>query len=317
MVIKHTNKSMLFSLVIFLVFVYASATPANESRSDVNQLDGKGSESNVVDVNLAIFVAEDYLPAFYPGNWKFFSHLVYYDLDGFPAAYAIIFRDVNSSIETEEKLTTWLEKASNYLDQIDKQLRVLNDSRETPQEDKDKLVKERKAQRTGTLRKSYRTRDFATVVTGATNESKVLTRCYKGLPSVLVNKSKLKKQLLKKYPDKELELGQILYLGQGNISYEVLLATTSEQYAEEQIPAESYLISPKDEQLVSILKYRGKMQKLQAEKKAQIEKLKPNMKELLEQGEENRILHNKGKWAEYEQMYLEELEKQQDGEGEK
>ncbi len=85
---------------------FGQAPDSNPPNEDVPVL-------NVIDPNFAAFVAADYLPAFYPGNWEFFNYLVCYDLDGLPAAYAIIFRDPNSTIKTWQEVTAQVKKASN------------------------------------------------------------------------------------------------------------------------------------------------------------------------------------------------------------
>ena len=181
----------------FSVNVSAQMNPQESDNTDPNTR----TVFEIVDPNVAILAAADYLPAFYPGNWEFFNHLVCYDIDGLPAAYVVIFRDPNSPIKTWEEVTAQVKKASDELDELDRQIAIIQASQETPQEDKDRLIKERTAQKIGTLRKSYLSGDFATVVTGATDQSELLIRCYRGLPSVLVSESDLKKQLLKKHLD--------------------------------------------------------------------------------------------------------------------
>ncbi len=109
---KIPNYFLIVGMITFLCFAYLPNALAAEQIPDLNSPGEIISGPNVIDVNLAVFVAEDYLPAFYEGNWVVFDSLVAYDLEGAPAAYLIIFRDTNSAIKTTEDLLAFLEKTS-------------------------------------------------------------------------------------------------------------------------------------------------------------------------------------------------------------
>ena len=287
--------------------------------TDSDSLNENLLPAKVIDPNLAAIVAADYLPAFYPGDWEYFNHLVCYDLDGLPAAYIMIFRDPNSSIKTWEELTAQVKKASDELDELDRQIAIIKASQETHPEDKDRLIKERKAQKISKLRRSYLSGDFATVVTGATDQSQLLIRCYRGLPSVLVNRPKKKKQLLKKHPDLNLEFGKILYLGPSDIRYKLKSKKIREHVTDKAVGVlpeeESYIFSEKEKKLISISAKKEKLEDMKAQKKIQLDKLSSKNRKLLEESKVKGKLNNIEKWSEYEQIYLEELKKQQGGEG--
>lgn len=317
---KKLNFFWIVGLIAFLCLTCLPNALAVEPTRDSYSL--KVAETNIIDVNLAAFAAADYLPAFYPGNWEFFHHLVCYDLDGLPAAYVIIFRDPNSSIKTWEEVTEQVKKASDELDELDRQIAIIQASQKTPQEEKDKLIKERKAQKIGTLRKSYLSGDFATVVTGATDQSQLFIRCYRGLPEIIVKEPDLQKELGKKYPDTEFELGLILYFGPSDLRYEAKQkspkeTTESEMQQGQSRFEESYAISVKEKTLISIKDRKEELGKIATEKEKQLSTLATEARNMLEEAEIKGKQENISKWAEYEQIYIEELKNQQGGEGEK
>jgi len=304
---KNPNCFLIAGIIAFLFLTCLPSALAVEQAPDANSSNKNITKPNTLDPNLAAFAAADYLPAFYPGNWEFFNHLVCYDLDGQPAAYVIIFRDPNSTIKTWEEVTAQLRKASDELDELDRQIRIIQASQETPQEDKDKLIKERTAQRTSTLRKSYLSGDFAIVVTGATDQSELLIRCYRGLPEIIVKQPDMQKELNKKYPNTEFEFGQIIYLSSSDICYEVKPKKTAQQNFKLE---ESYVIYPKEKTLISIKELKEKLQIVTAEKEKQLANLSSEARNMLEEAEIKGKLDNAAKWAEYKAIYLNEKSQQ-------
>ena len=219
---------------------------------------------------MAAFAAADYLPAFYPGTWVLFDNIVAYDSDGLPAAYIVIFRDPNCPIEIPDTLGQWLQEQAGEIAELDRKLTILNTSKNSPKEEKDILVEELQAIRRSKLRKSYCTSDFVTVVTGATVDSKVLIRCYRGLPEVLVKKPNLQNKLQAKYPNRDFKLNKILFLGPADLRYEIkqIIPKENEWETAETNGALSdlFILSSQDGRVISMNNYKTKFQKIQAEK---------------------------------------------------
>jgi len=303
---------------IVYLFLFCVGTPLLAKQApDANASIQFTSEANLIDPNLAIFVAEDYLPAFYPGDWEFFYHLVCYDLDGMPAAYLIVFRDPNSNIKTWEEVTTQVEKASNKLDELDSQIRIIKASKQTPQEDKERLIKERKAQRTSTLRKSYLSGDFATVVTGATEESTPLIRCYRGLPEIFVTKIDLERELKTEKHKEKLKLRHILYLDPLDFRYEVVSGSDKEKtvsagtnVVRQSLADESYMISQKEKHLVRISTQKQKLRDRIKQKGEMLVQMNDEQQKNLEQAEEAKKTHRVSQWAEFRNQHQEYLKQQ-------
>ena len=80
---------------------------------------------------------------------------------------------------------------------------------------------------------------------------------------------------------------------------------------------EPYVFSSKENSLVKVSEKKQKLEEIKSQRSTQLENLSPKNRKLLEKGEVEAKRENKRKWAEYEQFYLEELNKQQDGEGSK
>jgi hypothetical protein len=285
------KRAFLYSAVITLVFVVPIW--AADSISPTLQI----PEPNIIDPNVAILAATDYLPSFYPGAWEYFNHITCYNLNGVPAAYAVIFRDPNSTIKTWDDLTAWLQKASDELGELDKQTKIIEASQETP-ENKEKLLKERNAEKTRALRQSYRSMDFATVMTGATETSPVLIRCYKGLPAFLVKKPVLEAELTANYSD--LQLGRLLYFDPLDIRYEAVLKKAI-QAGSKEVSDDSYTIA--------LVKGKKDFRKIADERQKLKERTMVNEQNLAKWTNEDREKlghsrkaaeqHNVSNWAEY------------------
>ena len=302
------RRAFLYSTVITLILVVPILA------ADSNSPSGQIPEPNVIAPDIAILAAADYLPSFYPGDWEPFNYITCYDMNGVPAAYAIIFRDPNSTIKTWDDLTAWMQKSSDELGELDKQIRIIQASQEKP-EDKEKLLEERNAEKTRSLRQSYRSSDFAAVVTGATEISPVLIRCYRGLPAFLVKKAALETEINTNYSD--LQLGRPLYFDPLDIRYE---AVWKDKTKEVQVGGKKGLVVSDDSYTIAFVKgkkdfrkisdERQKLKEIASAKEQNLAKFKKEDKEKLEQGRKAAEQHNASNWAEYKTKRLNEQSQQ-------
>ena len=107
----------LASKVIFIL-------PANQ---DINEIIKDKSKpvvfsSDIININVAQFVAEKYLHKYYPEEWVYFDNLTFYDLDSRPVAYALIFHKPDSEITTLQKLEDNILEINSELASITKQI---------------------------------------------------------------------------------------------------------------------------------------------------------------------------------------------------
>ena len=97
-------------LMICHVFLFIQISIAQEREDLVQDI--------LVDINIGRIVAADYLPTYYPDKWAYFHNLIFYDLDGRPAAYAFIFSKANYAITTLQELEDAMSKALSEQDKI-------------------------------------------------------------------------------------------------------------------------------------------------------------------------------------------------------
>jgi hypothetical protein len=294
-------------MAVVSVLILACICPALavDAVPDISSLDENLLPAKVIDPNLAAFVAADYLPAFYPDNWVLFDRLVAYDFDGVPTAYFVIFRDAGTANITPKELLVSLQQTSDEHYSLSTQIDTLEKS-ELSQEAKAKSIKDLKSRARKAEISSYRIGDFATVVAGATEESAPLIRCYKGLPEILVKKPDLQRQLKgKQEKQKEkLTLERILHLDPLDIRYEVVPDAGEDKaaIAETKVPGwplaeESYMMSPKDKQLIKTKVLKEKIREHLAEKRMARARMREKQRKSLEQAEEAKKAHRISQWA--------------------
>ncbi|MHC4160166.1 MAG: P-loop NTPase family protein [Planctomycetota bacterium] len=314
---KSLNRLLIAGIIVFLSLSWLVDDLAAEQVPDINSPSEIISESNVIDANLAVFVAEDYLPAFYEGNWVVFDSLVAYDLEGTPAAYLIIFRDSNSAIKTKEDLLAFLEKTSEKCSSLLQRVNILQESTNSLEKQDIKLIKDLKARIKRTELSSYMIKEFATVVTGANEESPPIIRCYKGLPEILVKKADLEKELKAEQQEEKLKLRYILYLNPLDVRYEVVSdsdkeasASVGKKFLRQSLAEESYMVSPKEKRLVKIAIQRQKFRDRVKQKEKMLAKMNDEQRKSLEQAEEAKKAHRISQWAKFLSQYREYSQQQ-------
>ena len=264
----------------------------------------------VIEINLAVFVAEDYLLAFYPGDWVVFDRLVSYGLDGTPAAYFIVFRDPSSPIKTPQELSNFLERTFDKQDDLLKQIEAWSESEDLSEEQKTKLLKDLRTRVKRLKSSAYLVKDFATVITGAMEESPPIIRCYKGLPEILIKKAVLKRELAVEHRDKKLRLGRIIYLDPLDIQFEVVANPTQQETiisgseAVGQSPIqESYIMPPKEKRLIRMKTLRKKLKGHSSQKEKTLAKMNDEQRRSLKQAEKAKKAHRISQWEKFRSQY--------------
>jgi hypothetical protein len=277
----------------------------------------------IVDVNVAIVAAADYLPYYYPGNWQYFKHFVCYDINGVPAAYAIVFRDPNSQIADVNQLDTAIadfrQKRQDAKELLHRRIVEL-----APQDaNSDETAKKLRKEESKFIRSQYFTSVFATVITSAVETEPVIQRCYRGLPEFLVKQRQLQEELDANTPI--LKLGRLIYLSPVDIRYEAVppqeLKIMSQGVGEmknpqrQHIKDDSLLLSFKGEKkgLEKVSDQRLQRQQIQQQKAAMNEKLSKEQRERIEQGARAAKQHNASNWAEYKTKSLKPQQKKEGG----
>ncbi len=198
---------------------------------------------------------------------------------------------------------------------------ILQESTQSPDEENIKLIKDLKNQAKKIESSSYMIKDFATVVTGATEESQPLIRCYRGLPEILVKRTDLQREIRAEQQEEKLKLRYILYLNPLDVQYEVVSdsdkeapASVGKKFLRQSLAEESYMISPKEKRLVKIAIQRQKLKSHIEKKKTLLAKMSDEQKKSLEQAEEAKKTHRISQWDKFRSQYQEYLkQKTEDG----
>ena len=242
----------------------------------------------IIDINVAQLVAKEYLPKYYPGDWDYFSHLTYYDLDGTPAVYAFIFKKPDSDIKNLQQLEKAMSSARFDRDNLKKNMAAAEQAQDESAANKSSVLKAKLRALNGRI---YQWNSFATVITGAKETSELVIRCYTGLPKAYVKKADLKSKLETEYSDKNLKLGRTIYLDPYDIRYEVKPATG--------LSEPSYLMDLKSMTLKEKTKTTEKIKKAAEARKGKISRMPKEKAKQHEEGLKKRKEINKLKWQKY------------------
>jgi len=236
-----------------------------------------------VAVNVAQVVAIDYLPKFRPGEWVPFDRFTYYDLDGQPAVYLFIFRKPTLQITTREGVMLAINNTRRERDAALGRIEAIKTTVEIPEGDRKNKLREFRNKKNALQRAMYMTADFQTVMTGATNVSKPLIRCYRGLPAAFVRKEELQRKLNAEHPGKALQLQEVICLGSFDLFYK----------------AGDYLVSVRDGSLQKMEEMKKRLDAAAATKAENTSKLTERQRHVLAEQEELRKKHYILRWAEY------------------
>jgi hypothetical protein len=173
----------------------------------------------IVDPNVAIFAATTYVPTFYPGNWCFYDRVECYKIDGSVSAHIIIFKNMDKAVDTPRMLANSLSKSFKEVQEYEAKLPT-----DYPPEDAQKM-NQMTLEITQTInqmkRERYHTKEYTTVIMGATTYSHVIIRWYPGLPEFMVKRDQIK-AWLKETCDDDFTFRKLIYMGPKEIRYEVV-----------------------------------------------------------------------------------------------
>lgn len=259
-------------------------------------------DDRLVEKSLAQFVAGEYLPKYYPGEWEPLCDFTLYDLEGRPAAYAFVFKRVGAEIGGLEDLEGAISESYAKRQELDVKLSTLESSPGSTEAGKAEMAGLRKARKDAN-KGLYRTKDFATVLTGAWRSAPLIYSCEPGIPPILAEKPGLEERTKVLKAGRALALGRVLFLNPYDIRYEVVspeqvkILTTARVSGQTVPPAdEAFTISwdKKEPEQVSAL--RAKEMKAQLEKAHQLQMMEESERSRYQEGVEQRKRTNSQKW---------------------
>ena len=155
-------------LILFLLIIVQSAHSQSPSI---------GTET--IEVDLAWFVAEQQVYRYYPEfEWHALDHMTIHDIDGAVKAYAFVFAEAGSDILTAAELREHIQEKSAVLDQAKEQANAEHDS-DSAEQARARIIEAEEA--------LYSFQNLATIITGATSDSKLILRHFRGIPEFWVN----------------------------------------------------------------------------------------------------------------------------------
>jgi len=300
---------------------------ADDTVNDVNIAIGMYEPNDlIVDANVAVVAAEDYLPYYYSGDWQYFEYFICYDINGLPASYAIVFRDPNSNITDINQLNTSLDQLRQKREDVRGRLNARLASLPPEDANSDDIVRNIRKEESKLIRSQYFTNIFATVMTSAVETEPVIIRCYRGLPDFFINKADLQERVDTNFPDQKLKLQRLIYFSPVDIRYEVSKPEkeTKEMQAEikrhkavrQHISEEAYVVGAKGEkkEFHRIATERARLQQQETQKVLMHYKLSKEQQKRVEQGVQAAKEHNAANWAEYKAKCVEgQCQQRKDG----
>jgi len=138
------------------------------------------SEQVTIDVDLAQFVADQLVHKHYSEfDWRIVDHMTLHDINGYVQAYAFVFAETGSDINSPEDLRLHIQEKSAILGQAKKE-------QASAEPDTDSAVQAR-VQVIEAEELLYNFRTFATIITGATSDNKLILRHFRGIPEFWVS----------------------------------------------------------------------------------------------------------------------------------
>jgi hypothetical protein len=321
------NLAIVIIVISIIAFALAAANASGESQN-VNSLIGGPSEPNIVDINVAILAAQDYLPYYYPGDWQYFDRFVCYDINGLPAAYAIVFCDPNGRIRDVNQLQSAISSLRQKHQDVKERLQARLMELQTQDANADDVVNSLRKEESKLIRSQYFTGTFATVMTGAVETEPVVIRCYRGLPDFLVKQQEIEELVSASFSAKKLRTGRLVYFSPVDIRFEVTGDVKTVQVfgrvagkpvrPNRQVFSDgAYVLAYKGESkgFQKLGDERQKGQQLKERKSAELAKMKKEDREHIEQGMRAAEEHNAKNWAEYKTKHLNEESQQNKEDG--
>lgn len=183
----------LWTLTLFLVLLTVWSSALGQSTA---------ISTSVIKVDVARLVADEYVHKYYPEfRWINVDHIVVHDIEGSVAAYAFIFSKSTTSLRSASDLRNHIIEKSTELKQIRAMVNEGNDNDD--QENKRVILIEKEL---------YSFNDIATIITGATSDSKLILNFFRGFPEFWVQLQSLDEVSSSKRFGKALQVSHVIMI---------------------------------------------------------------------------------------------------------
>lgn len=256
------------------------------------------TNSTMINMDLARFVAKQHVQKFYPGfQWSSIDHMVVHDINGSVVAYAFIFS--KSSLWSINDLQIHVIEKYKKLNQIEDKINDGSTSIDQNQLNKSQIEEE-----------LYSYNDIATVITGATSNSKLILRHFRGLPDFWVEAQSIDETYSLKTYGKALQVFRIVMITPMDyrlVASEGIKATAStvdfKTAKNVSLPDSAQIIKVNTKKVETIQTVRIKRQEFEKRKKLKIDTLEPDKRERYEQAMRNRSNAIADRWDRYREQW--------------
>jgi|GEM_PF-1302508 len=136
--------------------------------------------TTTINVDLASFVANQYVHKYYPGfQWLNVDHMTLHDINGYVQAYAFVFAVSGSDFHSSDDLRRHIQEKSAILVQAKEEQASADQEAESVKQARVRVIDAEEA--------LYNFRTFATIITGATSDNKLILRHFRGIPEFWVS----------------------------------------------------------------------------------------------------------------------------------
>ena len=258
--------------------------------------------ADTVPIDVAKVAAANMLPKFYKGDWHYFAHFVYYDLEDKPEAYAIVFLKPELQPITLEEVEATMTAAKKHISSLVSSIdQISNMSGKSGRQKNLEISAIRKQINSTRANDILGIHSFATVVTGAKDIMPVVLKCHKGLPNVFIKKAEAIELAKKAYPNRQWEVGRFFYLGAFDEAFEVRLSSPSDMVVHEGQTVGSIVVDTNTRHIKTMSQLRDKKEEIELKRRV-VEKGKDSLYDEAEAWEKK----NKKKWDNYRRLHTRE-----------
>ena len=289
----HKTRHGYTILIFILVFVTLGVVAYGQTPT---------AATTTIEINLACFVANQYVHKYYPEfQWRAVDHVVLHDIDGAVRAYAFIFAKPDTAFRSPADLQRHiLEKSASLREAQEKAANAPPETQiagVTP----DSVVKAEEA--------LYNFSNLATVITGATRDSKLILRHFRGIPEFWVNAEMLDPPTSLRLYGKELQVFRIIMItpmdfrlaaSEGTVQVTPGLRTVAKAALSDS--AQCIKVSAK--KVESIATVRKERQAIKDRKQRRFNTLEPTERARYEQALQDRAKAMADKWQQYREMQI-------------
>ncbi len=254
------------------------------------------SEATSIKVSLAQYVASRQVHRNNPPfDWQVVDHMVLHDIDGRVRAYAFLFAKVDTAFQSTEDIQRHILEKSALLREAQEEASNAPPGTQVAGVTPDSVVKAEEA--------LYNFNGLATVITGATSDSKLILRHFRGIPEFWVNAETLTPAVSTRLYGKTLQVSRVIMITPMDFrlaaSEGAERALTKADFRKAQkatIPDSAQCIKVSAKKVESIATVRKERQTIKDRKQRRFNTLEPDERARYEKALKDRAKMLAGEW---------------------